>query len=93
MSVLFHRELEKSITARQRELTRPVLTAKKPFALPNGTICGNLKKFEPMSAFSKLEVIFCVFLAENNFVNAIILFIRVCHVVREEGNGSIRYQR
>jgi hypothetical protein len=28
-------------------------------------------------AFSKLEVIFCVFLAENNFVNALILFIRV----------------
>jgi hypothetical protein len=26
---------------------------------------------------SKLEVIFCAFLAENNFVNALILFIRV----------------
>jgi len=29
-----------------------------------------------MVNFSKLEVIFCVFLAENNFVNALILFIR-----------------
>lgn len=27
--------------------------------------------------FSKLEVVFCAFLAENNFVNALILFIRV----------------
>ena len=27
-------------------------------------------------ALSKLEVIFCIFLAGNNFVNALILFIR-----------------
>jgi len=27
--------------------------------------------------FSKLEVIFCTFLAENHFVNALILFTRV----------------
>jgi len=27
-------------------------------------------------SISKLEVIFCTFLAENNFVNALILFIR-----------------
>jgi hypothetical protein len=28
------------------------------------------------TGISKLEVIFCAFLAENNFVNALILFIR-----------------
>jgi hypothetical protein len=29
-----------------------------------------------LTSFSKLEVIFCAFLAENKFVNALILFIR-----------------
>jgi hypothetical protein len=28
-------------------------------------------------SISALEIIFCAFLAENNFVNALILFIRV----------------
>jgi len=31
----------------------------------------------PPLVISKLEVIFCAFLAENNFVNALILLIRV----------------
>jgi len=38
---------------------------------PRSKAAGNLR------LFSKLEIIFCVFLAENNFVNALIPFIGV----------------
>ena len=36
-----------------------------------------MKRNAASGLFSKLEIIFCVFLAENNFVNALIPFIGV----------------
>jgi hypothetical protein len=38
-------------------------------------------KDKGIRTISKLEVIFCAFLADNNFVNALILFIRVTDVL------------
>jgi hypothetical protein len=42
----------------------------------------------PIQTFSKLEFIFCAFLAENNFVNALILFIGFGSDANGQKNGG-----
>jgi hypothetical protein len=42
-------------------------------------------------AFSKLEVVFCKRSAENNFVNALILFVRAkSHFLKGVSNGNYK---